>query len=59
MENKLADALSDFMLQADNEMGVEEMAKVIAKSIKKAARSNDISDRRYFYSWIAYHLSNE
>jgi hypothetical protein len=52
---KLTNELTEFIYHADN-MGAEEMAKTIAKAIKKAARNNDLSDRNYFYRWISYYV---
>lgn len=53
---RLTNELTEFMYHADNTMGAEEMAKTIAKSIKKAARNNDLSERNYFYKWISYYV---
>ena len=52
---KLTNELTEFIYHADN-MGAEEMAKTIAKAIKKAARNNDLSDRNYFYRCISYYV---
>lgn len=51
---KLTNELTEFIYHAD--MGAEEMAKIITKAIKKAARNNDLSDRNYFYRCISYYV---
>lgn len=54
---KLTNELTESMYHAaDNAMGAEEMAKAIAKAIKKAASNINLSDRNYFYKWISYYV---